>query len=52
LETNGFFNPAPGKTETARWMLRNVLTRPGFTGAEVQFLRGVVRHLVQARRPS
>jgi tRNA/rRNA methyltransferase len=33
-------------------MLRNVLTRPGFTGAEVQFLRGVVRHLVQARRPS
>jgi tRNA/rRNA methyltransferase len=52
LETNGFFNPAPGKTETARWMLRNVLTRPGFTGAEVKFLRGVVRHLVQARRPS
>jgi tRNA/rRNA methyltransferase len=52
LETNGFFNPAPGKTETARWMLRNVLTRPGFTGAEVQFLRGVVRHLVQPRRPS
>jgi tRNA/rRNA methyltransferase len=52
LETNGFFNPAPGKTETARWMLHNVLTRPGFTGAEVQFLRGVVRHLVQARRPS
>jgi tRNA/rRNA methyltransferase len=51
LETNGFFNPAPGKTETARWMLRNVLTRPGFTGAEVQFLRGVVRHLLQARRP-
>jgi len=52
LETNGFFNPAPGKTETARSMLRNVLMRPGFTGAEVQFLRGVVRHLVQARRPS
>ena len=52
LETNGFFNPAPGKTETARWMLLNVLTRPGFTGAEVQFLRGVVRHLVQPRRPS
>jgi tRNA/rRNA methyltransferase len=63
LETNGFFNPAPGKTETAQWMLRNLFTRPGFTGAEVQFLRGVVRslagprnkgerHLVRPRRPS
>lgn len=49
LETNGFFNPAPGKAETARRMLHNVLTRPGFTGAEVQFLRGVVRSLAQRR---
>jgi tRNA/rRNA methyltransferase len=49
LATNGFFNPAPGKTETAHWMLRNVLTRPGFTGAEVQFLRGVVRSLAEPR---
>lgn len=49
LETNGFFNPAPGKTETARWMLHNVFTRPGFTGAEVQFLRGVVRSLAEPR---
>jgi tRNA/rRNA methyltransferase len=30
-------------------MLHNVLTRPGFTGAEVQFLRGVVRSLVEPR---
>jgi len=49
LETNGFFNPAPGKTETARRMLYNVMTRPGFTGAEVQFLRGVVRSLSEPR---
>jgi tRNA/rRNA methyltransferase len=50
LETNGFFNPAPGKAETARRMLHNVMTRPGFTGAEVQFLRGVVRNLAEPRR--
>jgi tRNA/rRNA methyltransferase len=49
LEANGFFNPAPGKAETARRMLHNVMTRPGFTGAEVQFLRGVVRSLVEPR---
>ncbi|WP_017668894.1 RNA methyltransferase [Sandarakinorhabdus sp. AAP62] len=49
LANNGFFNPAPGKTETALSMLRNVLTRPGFTGAEVQFLRGVVRSLAEPR---
>lgn len=52
LAINGFYNPAPGKAETARRMLRNIFTRPGFTGAEVQFLRGVVRNLIQPRRPS
>jgi tRNA/rRNA methyltransferase len=50
LETNGFFNPAPGLAETARRMLHNVMTRPGFTGAEVQFLRGVVHRLIEPRR--
>lgn len=49
LETNGFFNPAPGLAETARRLLRNVMTRPGFTGPEVQFLRGVVRSLAEPR---
>lgn len=52
LEANGFFNPAPGLADTARRLLRNVMTRPGFTGPEVQFLRGVVRALAQPRRPS
>lgn len=50
LAENGWFNPAPGRSESARRMLRNILTRPGFTGAEVQFLRGVVRSLAQPRR--
>lgn len=45
LMANGWFNPAPGLTETARRMLANIFTRPAFTGAEVQFLRGVVRGL-------
>ncbi len=54
LADHGWFNPAPGRSESARRMLRNTLTRPGFTTAEVQFLRGVVRSLVHprsARRP-
>ncbi len=50
LAENGWFNPAPGRSESARRMLRNILTRPGFTGAEVQFLRGVVRSLANPRR--
>jgi tRNA/rRNA methyltransferase len=51
LATNGYFNPVPGRAASARRMLRNILTRPGFTGAEVQVLRGVVRSLAQPRRP-
>ena len=51
LTDNGWFNPAPGLSEVSRRMLANVFTRPGFTGAEVQFLRGVVRSLAQPRRP-
>lgn len=50
LAENGWFNPAPGRTETSRRMLHNIFTRPGFSGAEVQFLRGVVRSLAEPRR--
>jgi tRNA/rRNA methyltransferase len=50
LAEHGFFNPAPGLADSARRMLKNILTRPAFTGAEVQFLRGVVRSLVQPRK--
>ena len=49
LTENGWFNPAPGLAETSRRMLINIFTRPGFTGAEVQFLRGVVRSLAEPR---
>jgi tRNA/rRNA methyltransferase len=49
LAENGWFNPAPGRSESARRMLRNIFTRPAFTGAEVQFLRGVVRSLASPR---
>ena len=49
LAENGWFNPAPGRSESARRMLRNILTRPAFTGAEVQFLRGVVKSLAEPR---
>ncbi len=52
LRQNGWFNPAPGRSEASHRMLHNTFTRPGFSGAEVQFLRGVVRSLAQPRRPS
>ncbi len=40
----------PGRAEAARLTLRNLLTRPGFSDAEVRTLRGVVRTLAQRRR--
>ncbi len=39
----------PGRAEVARLTLRNLLTRPGFSEAEVRTLRGVVRALAQRR---
>lgn len=52
LDNHGYFNPAPGLTEAAQRMLRNLLTRPGFTAPEVRSLRGVLRSLVHPRRRS
>lgn len=52
LAENGWLNPVPGRAEAALARLRNIFVRPGFTGAEVQFLRGVVRSLSAPRRPS
>ncbi|WP_164155616.1 RNA methyltransferase [Sandarakinorhabdus rubra] len=51
LAENGFYNPAPGLEDSARRMLTNIFTRPAFTQAEVQFLRGVVRSLAEPRKP-
>lgn len=50
LAANGYFNPVAGRAAAARRTLRNIFTRPGFTGEEVQVLRGVVRNLAQSRR--
>jgi tRNA/rRNA methyltransferase len=50
LAENGYFNPVPGRAAAARRMLRNIFTRPGFTGEEVQVLRGIVRSLSEPRR--
>lgn len=51
LVANGYYNPVPGRAAAARRMMRNIFTRPGFTGAEVRSLRGIVRGLSQRRRP-
>ena len=50
LEATGYFNPIAGRAASARRTLRNIFTRPGFTGEEVQVLRGVVRNLADTRR--
>lgn len=50
LAAHGYFNPVAGRAASARRMIRNILTRPAFTGAEVQVLRGVVRSLAEPRQ--
>ena len=50
LAENGYFNPVAGRAAASRRMLRNIFTRPGFTGEEVQVLRGIVRSLAEPRR--
>lgn len=52
LVANGYFNPVAGRAAAARRMMRNMFTRPAFTGAEVRSLRGIIRGLSQPRRPA
>lgn len=49
LTANRYYSPAPGRPEAAKLTLRNLLTRPQFTEAEVRTLRGVVRILAKPR---
>lgn len=49
LADNGYFNPIAGRAAAARRTLRNIFTRPSFTGEEVQVLRGIVRSLSEPR---
>ncbi|MEI6419399.1 MAG: RNA methyltransferase [Sphingomonadales bacterium] len=51
LTANGYYNPVPGRAAAARRMLINLMTRPGFSGVEVQALRGIVRGLIAPRKP-
>lgn len=44
LETRGYFRP-PERRDIMSYNLRAVLTRPGFSAAEVKLLRGVVASL-------
>lgn len=45
LAANRYYSPGAGRPEAARMTLRNLLTRPQFSAAEVRTLRGVVRIL-------
>lgn len=51
LATNGYYNPVPGRAAAARLTMRNLFTRPEFSGGEVRTLRGIVRGLSKKRRP-
>lgn len=52
LEANRYYSPGPGRPDAAQLTLRNLLTRPQFTEAEVRTLRGVVRILNVPRGPA
>lgn len=49
LTANRYYAPAPGRPESARLTIRNLLTRPQFTGSEVRTLRGMVRIMAKPR---
>lgn len=51
LESAGYYTVV-SRAEIARLTLRNLLTRPAFSGLEVRTLRGVFRALAHHRRPS
>ena len=51
LATNGYYNPVSGRAAAARLTMRNLFTRPEFSGGEVRTLRGIIRGLSKKRRP-
>ena len=50
LSANGYYNPVAGRAAAARLTMRNLFTRPEFSGGEVRTLRGIVRGLTGPRR--
>jgi tRNA/rRNA methyltransferase len=50
LERTGFFYP-PERTQTTKRTLRTMLTKPGWSSAEVRTLRGVLSALDGKKRP-
>ena len=50
LSANGYYNPVAGRAAAARLTMRNLFTRPEFSGGEVRSLRGIVRGLTGPRR--
>jgi tRNA/rRNA methyltransferase len=49
LEAAGYYHP-PDRTPTTKNTIRTILTKAGWSGREVQALRGVIRALAEARR--
>lgn len=49
LDTAGYFARIKDRAPASRRMLRNMLTRPGFSANEVRTLRGVIRALTTRR---
>lgn len=51
LRANGYYNPVAGRAAATRLVMRNLFTRPEYSGGEVRTLRGIVRGLSQRRNP-
>jgi tRNA/rRNA methyltransferase len=50
LGNAGYFHP-PERTEATRATIRTILTKPGWSSRELKALRGIIRALVEPRRP-
>jgi len=50
LGNAGYFHP-PERTEATRATIRTILTKPGWSSREIKALRGIIRALVEPRRP-
>jgi tRNA/rRNA methyltransferase len=50
LDNAGYFHP-PSRTQATKNTLRTIFTKTGWSSREVKAVRGVIRALVNPRRP-
>jgi tRNA/rRNA methyltransferase len=50
LDRSGYFHP-PERTQATKNTIRTILTKPGWSTREIKAVRGMIRSLVEERRP-